>query len=118
MKAEEPKTKGTHAARSFGMVACWKGEERKGTEKQSLKTCRHAMLLSPSAGLTRVCQSFWECRLMLLSSEPTFSTKVLFLQDDSAALTLTLRAAPHPCLVNRGCKDPFCLGQLGMLVKD
>lgn len=38
MKAEESKTKGTHAARSFGMVACWKGKERMGSEKQSLKT--------------------------------------------------------------------------------
>lgn len=55
---------------------------------------------------------------MLLFSEPALSTKVLFLQDDSAALTLTLRAAPHPCLVNRECIDPVCSGQLGMLVKD
>lgn len=53
MKAEESKTKGTHAARSFGMVACWKGKERMETEKQSLKTCQHAMLPSPSAGLTQ-----------------------------------------------------------------
>lgn len=38
MKAEESKTKGTHVTRSFGMVACWKGKERMGSEKQSLKT--------------------------------------------------------------------------------
>lgn len=50
---------------------------------------------------------------MLLFSEPALSTKVLFLQDDSAALTLTLRAAPHPCLVNRGCIDPRLLRSAG-----
>lgn len=53
MKAEESKTKGTRAARSFGMVACWKGKESKGTEEQSLKPCQHAMLPSPSAGLSQ-----------------------------------------------------------------
>lgn len=50
---------------------------------------------------------------MLLSSEPALSTKVLFLQDDSAALTLTLRAAPHPCLVNRGMQRPHLLRSVG-----
>lgn len=87
---------------------------------QRNRAWRHAivwMLMSPSAGHG---SSFSELLGVLLSApllRAALSTKVLFLQDDFPAITLTLKTTPHPCLVNRRCKGTVCLGQLGMLVK-